>query len=151
MLCRLLSTGLNIETLGTCLIDTHQRHRTESAAFRGSVTTVEKDKRPVPGRPDPHAETRDPRVSDRVFGFLRAQPRNAAGAEAHPSGHGSVLPAKNWNERFGRLVDSRIGKMRVFQRGCRIVMAQQLADREDRLAMGKSHGCECMAVIPDSE
>ena len=109
--------------------------------------TVEKDKRPVTGGPDPHTKTCDPGVPDGVFGFLHTQPRNVAVTEAHLSRHGSVLPAKNSNKRFGRLVDSCIGKMRVLQRGGRIVVAQQPADREDRLAMCESHGCIRMAKI----
>ena len=41
--------------------------------------------------------------------------------------------------------------MRVLQRGRRIVVAQQSAYREDRLAMGESHGCVCVAIIPNPE
>ena len=37
-------------------------------------------------------------------------------------------------------MDGRIGKMRVFQGGRRIFVAEKPADRGDRLAMGESHG-----------
>ena len=45
------------------------------------------------------------------------------------------------------LVDGRIGKVRVLQGGRRIIVAEKPADREDRLAMGESHGRICMSQI----
>ena len=56
-------------------------------------------------------------------------------------------PPRTGNKCFGRFVDSCIGKMRVLQRGRRIVVAQQPADREDRLAMSESHRCICVTKI----
>ena len=48
-------------------------------------------------------------------------------------------------------MDGRIGKVRVLQGGRRIVVAEKPADREDRLAMGKSDGRIGMANIPNPE
>lgn len=101
----------------------------------------------MPRRTDTHTETCDLRVPDRVFRTLCTQPCDVAITEAHSSGHGSALPAENRYERFDSLVRGRIRKMRVLQGGRRIVVTEKLADGEDRLAMGESHGRVGVAKI----